>query len=135
MIGFPTECPANCPCKTYDCSSTQWTKRCGFSEGFCDMMTKTPPEYKINYIRVYQDPENEKHKVGCSTPERPTRKYILAHEDVYKTEDDVSEYYLKAIGVSVSRFCFMTWLTQCELVWIDYYLLFLGHAHHCRCTL
>jgi len=47
------------------------------------------PSYKINYVRVYQDPRNPKHKIGCSTPERPTRRYIESHQDLYMTEKDV----------------------------------------------
>lgn len=90
--GFPSTCPANCPCKEYDCNSNKFQEICGFSPGFCDMMTnKTDiPSYRVNYIRVYQDPTNPKHKVGCSTPERPTRTYIEAHQDLYKTKNDVS---------------------------------------------
>ena len=51
---------------------------------------KKIPEYKINYVRVYQDPENPRHKVGCSTPERPTSTYIKGHEHLYKRTEDVS---------------------------------------------
>ncbi|KAI2489279.1 Beta-glucan synthesis-associated protein (SKN1) [Fragilaria crotonensis] len=89
--GFPRTCPGACPCKNYRCRSTRWQDTCGFSEGFCDMVTNAegPPEYKINWVRVYQDPTNEMQKVGCSTPERPTRKFIEAHEKLYKTADDV----------------------------------------------
>jgi beta-glucanase (GH16 family) len=86
--GFPVECPTNCPCNIYDCNSDQWQKICGFSEGFCKMMKTEKPEYKINWVRVYQDPNNPTQKVGCSTPERPTRKFIKAHQDVYKTTAD-----------------------------------------------
>lgn len=86
--GFPNECPANCPCKTYDCNSKRWQDWCGFSMGFCRMMQTSPPEYKIDWVRAYQDPNDPKQKVGCSTPERPTRKFIVAHEKVYKTETD-----------------------------------------------
>jgi hypothetical protein len=89
--GFPKNCPANCPCKHYDCLSPEWQLRCGFSEGFCDMMVEPDvPEYKINWVRVYQNPDDETEKVGCSTPERPTRKWIEAHESMYKTASDVS---------------------------------------------
>ena len=51
------------------------------------------PEYKINYVRVYQNPNDEKQKVGCSTPERPTKKYIEANEHLYKTPRDVSDTF------------------------------------------
>ena len=88
--GFPLKCPANCDCKEYDCNSNSYAERCGFSDGFCDMMTKdkTSPQYKIDWVRVYQDPSKEEQKVGCSTPERPTRRYIEAHEKLYKTDQD-----------------------------------------------
>ena len=41
-------------------------------------MLQTPVEYKVNWVRVYQDKNDPKQKVGCSTPERPTRKYMQA---------------------------------------------------------
>jgi hypothetical protein len=89
--GFPKDCPSNCPCKNYDCNSKQWQDICGFSEGFCDMMTKQmqPPQYKVNWVRVYQDPDAPEQKIGCSTPERPTRRWIEAHSHLYKEEGDM----------------------------------------------
>lgn len=87
--GFP-KCPANCPCENYDCTSKKFLETCGFPEGFCEMMNnETAPEYKVNYVRVYQNPNNPKHKVGCSTPERPTKRYIKGHEHLYKTGNDL----------------------------------------------
>jgi len=56
---------------------------------FSSQMMETKPSMKINYIRVYQDVTDEKQKVGCSTPERPTRKYIKANEKLYKKEYDL----------------------------------------------
>jgi len=88
--GFPIKCPPSCNCKNYDCNSKDYAQRCGFSEGFCDMMTKekNSPQYKIDWVRVYQDPSKEEQKVGCSTPERPSRQYIEANQELYKTEED-----------------------------------------------
>jgi len=86
--GFPQECPTDCKCKEFDCHSTDWQYLCGFSYGFCEMMLDKTPEYKVNWVRVYQDPSNPLHKVGCSTPERPTRRYIEGHPDLYKEEKD-----------------------------------------------
>lgn len=59
------------------------------------MKNETVPEYKVNYVRVYQNPNNPKQKVGCSTPERPTKQYIKAHEELYKTVNDVSVVPIK----------------------------------------
>lgn len=77
-----------CPCKTYNCHGG-FQETCGFSEGFCEMLQK-PAEYKINWVRVYQDKNDPKQKVGCSTKERPTRKFIEAHEKKYMQAGDVS---------------------------------------------
>lgn len=88
--GFPLECPNGCKCKKFNCHSKDYAERCGFPEGFCEMMTAADkPQYKINYVRVYQNADMEEQKVGCSTPERPTRRYIEGHEKLYKTSYDV----------------------------------------------
>lgn len=84
--GFPAKCPADCPCDTYNCHGG-YTEQCGFSSGFCAMMSE-PPEFRINYLRVYQDKEDEKQKVGCSTAERPTKKFIEAHKQKYMQAGD-----------------------------------------------
>ena len=81
--------PDWCAGKNYDCHSTKEEDRCGFDPYFCQMM-KSKPAMKVNYVRVYQDVTDEKQKVGCSTPERPTRKYIKANEKLYKKQEDVS---------------------------------------------
>ena len=110
--GFPKNCPGNCPCKKYDCLAPEWEKHCGFSEGFCDMVTNKldVPEYKINWVRVYQNPDDETEKVGCSTPERPTRKWIEAHEAQYKRDGDVSRafflMFVFATGLLTTSFSF-----------------------------
>ena len=53
------------------------------------MTNKTDlPQYKVNYIRVYQNKNDTKHKVGCSTPERPTKAYIEGHKKLYMTKFD-----------------------------------------------
>lgn len=57
------------------------------------MMKKENPVMKVDWVRVYQDPNDEKQKVGCSTPERPTKKFIEAHLEEYKSPRDVSFYF------------------------------------------
>ena len=71
------------------------------------MMSEQNPKYKIHHVRVYQNPDLDEQKVGCSTPERPTRRYIEAHEKLYKTEQDVSSISLLTsvkIATAASRF-------------------------------
>lgn len=86
--GFPIECPNGCKCKKFDCHSTEYDEQCGFSPGFCKMMLDESPQYKVDWIRVYQNPNLPEQKVGCSTPERPTRRYIEGHEKLYKEPTD-----------------------------------------------
>ena len=88
-----------CPCKTYDCRGG-FQETCGFSEGFCSMLRR-PAEYRINYIRVYQDKDDPKQKVGCSTKERPTRKFIEAHEKKYMQKGDVSLCIFESLSLLI----------------------------------
>lgn len=85
--GFP-KCPDGCPCELMDCKSHKFEEKCGLPPGFCFMLDKDEPKYRINWIRVYQDKDNEQQKVGCSTPERPTKRFIEVREHLYKKEDD-----------------------------------------------
>lgn len=96
--GFPKKCPANCPCKKYNCNSRNFQDTCGFSEGFCDMLKGETPEMKVNWVRVYQNPNDPTQKVGCSTPERPTRRYIEAHEHLYKQDSDDAPLKVVQVG-------------------------------------
>mmetsp|Transcript_18812 Transcript_18812/g.33884 ORF Transcript_18812/g.33884 Transcript_18812/m.33884 type:complete len:682 (-) Transcript_18812:178-2223(-) len=84
--GFP-KCPAACPCSAYDCHGG-FQETCGFAGGFCDTLNPGA-EYKINWVRVYQDKNDPKQKVGCSTTERPTKTFIEAHEEKYMRAGDV----------------------------------------------
>ena len=42
----------------------------------------------MSYVRVYQDAADPVQKVGCSTEERPTRRWIQGHEAHYKRDQD-----------------------------------------------
>ena len=86
--GFPQTCPKGCPCKEYDCDSKEYDKTCGFNPGFCDMLKNDEAHMKIDWVRVYQDPANPVHKVGCSTPERPTRRWIEGNAKSYMMDGD-----------------------------------------------
>lgn len=45
----------------------------------------------VDYIRVYQNPLDDKQSVGCSTDRFPTAKFIEAHKDRYMESAEVSE--------------------------------------------
>mmetsp|Transcript_37202 Transcript_37202/g.100575 ORF Transcript_37202/g.100575 Transcript_37202/m.100575 type:complete len:675 (-) Transcript_37202:82-2106(-) len=89
--GFPTPCPSGCKasdegpetCACYDCND--WNCKCGFAGGFCDSL---PAHFMVDFVRVYQNSSDPLHKVGCSTPERPTHKWIEGHLSGFMGDDD-----------------------------------------------
>lgn len=74
--GFPQPCPEDCSCKCFDCTSKDYQCTCGMSPGFCKTL---PASFLVDYVRVYQFPNASSQKVGCSTPDRPTKKWIEGH--------------------------------------------------------
>lgn len=79
--GFPNPPPG---CSEYDCKDT--AKQCGMNPGWCKTL---PAEFKIDYVRVYQNKEDPRQTIGCNPKEYPTKRFILAHEFRYKAVTDV----------------------------------------------
>lgn len=90
--GFPTPCPNGCSCDCYDCQRPECT--CGLGEHFCGML---PAEFLVDYVRVYQDPLNPSHSVGCSPPTLPTTTFI----EVW------TRYFKKLLLTDVSLFVYL----------------------------
>uniref|UniRef100_A0A7S3K4P5 GH16 domain-containing protein n=1 Tax=Aureoumbra lagunensis TaxID=44058 RepID=A0A7S3K4P5_9STRA len=76
--GFPAPCPAGCTCECFDCGNPKCA--CGMPQGMC---ANLPAYYEIDYVRVYQDMEDNSHKIGCSTDSKPTKRFIQGHLDRY----------------------------------------------------
>ena len=76
--GFPAPCPVGCDCACYDCGKDACN--CAMPTGFCDML---PAFYEVDYVRIYQRPTEPSEKIGCSTDNRPTKRYIEGHRDRY----------------------------------------------------
>lgn len=81
--GMPEPCDiAHCPMcwRCYDCTNPDC--QCTLPDGMkgCKNL---PAEMRIDYIRLYQDADNQKHTVGCSPPGYPTSEYIAAHQEDY----------------------------------------------------
>ncbi len=74
--GFPNPPPG---CTEYDCKDP--AKQCGMNPGWCKTL---PAEFKIDYVRVYQNSADSKQTIGCNPREYPTKRYIKAHEYRYK---------------------------------------------------
>ena len=83
--------PDGCACDEYDCDTNNWNKNCRLAPGLCDIFKygESPIDYKFDWFCVYQDPDDPNQKIGCSTPERPTKRWIKAHEELYKNEHNV----------------------------------------------
>ena len=42
-----------------------------------------PANFEIDYVRVYQQKEDDRHILGCSPPSRPTKEWIEGHRERY----------------------------------------------------
>jgi hypothetical protein len=86
-----------------------------------------PAEMSIDYIRLWQDPGDESHFVGCSPRSHPTETYIKKNKDLYanwrpykgvfKTGDNiyfaVLRYLMLAGLVVVGVYFAAKYLKQC----------------------
>ena len=56
-----------------DCNNPEC--QCALPDGMkgCAMF---PTALKIDYVRLYQDPDDDLHTLGCSPPKYPTKEYI-----------------------------------------------------------
>ena len=71
------------------------------------MLKDDAPKYKVNYVRVYQNKQDERQKVGCSTPERPTRDYIEANLlDKFVVDGEVCMYGQTQLKLYARSFTF-----------------------------
>lgn len=79
MWGFPSPCPTQkCACDCWDARDSKCT--CAIPAHMADIF---PAHFKIDWVRVYQDPTDPRQRVGCDTPEMPTEKWIKGHADLY----------------------------------------------------
>ena len=72
-------------CRNADCL------RCpnitGWLANFCNDVSKDKPaEFKVDYIRVYQDASDGMHTLGCDPPEFPTKAFINENWERYTFE-------------------------------------------------
>ena len=80
--------------------------QCTLPDGMknCDNL---PAEMKIDYIRLYQDPNDSTHHVQCSPESHPTKRFIIDHADRYADWkpvgplDDVSTLHMILFAVVV----------------------------------
>mmetsp|Transcript_9358 Transcript_9358/g.27472 ORF Transcript_9358/g.27472 Transcript_9358/m.27472 type:complete len:599 (-) Transcript_9358:240-2036(-) len=80
--GFPQPCPTGCDCKCFDCKRAEC--QCALPPGFCNYMEEDEgAHYLVDYIRIYQDPEEERHSLSCDPEDYPTRRFIQAHAGRY----------------------------------------------------
>jgi hypothetical protein len=43
-----------------------------------------PAEMRVDYVRLYQDPDDPTHTLGCSPPSHPTAGFIATHAERYQ---------------------------------------------------
>ena len=83
--------PDGCAFDEYNFNTKYWNKNCGLPPGLCDMFKyiESSIEYKVNWVCVYQDPDYPNKKFWCLVPERPNKRWIEVHEDMYNNEQNV----------------------------------------------
>ncbi|KAJ1426235.1 beta-glucan synthesis-associated protein-domain-containing protein [Ochromonadaceae sp. CCMP2298] len=85
--GFPKPCPASCTC-CYDCADPAC--QCSLPQGLQNC-SNLPATMRVDYIRLYQDPHDPQHSVGCSPLNFPTQDFIAAHRDRYADWQPMSD--------------------------------------------
>eukprot|EP00903_Cladosiphon_okamuranus_P018365 g16894.t1 len=80
--GFPP-CGPGCDCTCFDASDPAC--ECAVDPGFYSVF---PAEFLIDSVRVYQAHNDSSHTLGCDTEQYPTRDFIKANYDRYKSPDD-----------------------------------------------
>jgi len=81
--GFPVPCPEGCDCECFECGNPDC--ECSIPTGYCDNF---PSNFEIDYVRVWQAVDDDKHQTGCSTKDRPTDLFIKAHKKRYMEDSD-----------------------------------------------
>jgi hypothetical protein len=77
--GFPDAYFLNCPKKCWSCLDPAC--KCALPYNFCK--NNVPAHFEIDYVRVYQVQDDDRHILGCSPPSRPTREWIEGHNERY----------------------------------------------------
>lgn len=77
--GFPDAYFLNCKKKCWSCQDPAC--KCALPHNFCEK--NVPANFEIDYVRVYQVKEDDRHILGCSPPSRPTHEWIEGHKERY----------------------------------------------------
>ncbi len=77
--GFPDAYFLNCPKKCWSCLDPKCA--CALPKNFCKK--NIPASFEIDYVRVYQVKDDDRHILGCSPPSRPTKEWIEGHKERY----------------------------------------------------
>jgi hypothetical protein len=77
--GFPDAYFLDCPKKCWSCRDPECS--CAMPHNFCKK--NIPANFEIDYVRVYQRKDDDRHILGCSPPSRPTKEWIEGHKERY----------------------------------------------------
>ncbi|CBJ31299.1 Beta-1,6-glucan active enzyme, family GH16 [Ectocarpus siliculosus] len=80
--GFP-DCHTGCACDCFDARDPACA--CAVAPGFDGVF---PAEFVVDSVRVYQALNDTTHTLGCDTEQYPTKDFIKANHDLYKSPDD-----------------------------------------------
>ena len=91
--GFPDAYFKGCPKKCWSCLDPDCA--CALPKTFCSSI---PTSLDIDYVRLYQPANEGKYSIGCSPPNRPTKEFIEANKDVYKSASETEPLQEVKIG-------------------------------------
>mmetsp|Transcript_24409 Transcript_24409/g.38475 ORF Transcript_24409/g.38475 Transcript_24409/m.38475 type:complete len:562 (-) Transcript_24409:328-2013(-) len=111
------------PCDMKNCHSCYRCYDCTNPDCYCSMPTgmqgcaNFPGRYLIDYVRIYQDPNNPKHTLECDTKDFPSAQYIAKNGKLF-TEwqpDHLGPFFgltfaqfLLAVVLGTAGICFIT---------------------------
>eukprot|EP01036_Dinobryon_divergens_P023593 gene23593-31955_t len=111
--GMPEPCPwPSCGAcwRCYDCTNPGMNCQCSLPDGMKNCRN-LPAEMKVDFIRLYQDPQDNSHTIGCSPERFPTADFIASHSKRY--EDWVA---LSPRSLAIYNTLFFTAMVACAVV-------------------
>lgn len=119
--GMPEPCPIkDCAAcwHCYDCTNPDC--QCALPKGM-KSCKNLPAKMKIDYVRLYQDPQDPAHTLGCSPTEYPTAEFIKSHSDRYADwqpmAEDSEKWYWRIRHTSMVVLIILAMLFVLWLIW------------------
>jgi len=78
MWGFPVPCPPGCACDCWDCKKVECL--CAIPNKMCNNL---PAHFLIDFVRIYQNKNDSRQWVGCTSKDFPMMRYLEYNKQYY----------------------------------------------------